>query len=102
MFAIGAYMVLSEWMVRDRSYGALGLRNLLQGVGQTGTQVGLGVLQVHPAGLLLGLGVGRLCGLGGLVSRRGLLRQGRPSRAALRGALRRYRRFPQLRCRRCC
>lgn len=96
VFVLGTYLVLSEWMVRDRSYGALGRRNLLQGVAQVSTQVGLGLVGVRPLGLLLGLGVGRLFALGGLVSRRGLLRQPRPTLAALRAALRRFRRFPLL------
>ena len=94
VFVLGTYDVLSVWMVRDRSYGALGVRNALQGVGQTVTQAGLGLLGTGPIGLLLGLGVGRLCGLGGLLSRGGLLRQPRPSRERLRRALSRYRRFP--------
>ena len=75
VFVLGAYFVVSEWMVRDRRYTALGRRNLLQGVGQAATQIGLGVMQVRPVGLLLGLGVGRLCGLGGLLSGGGLMRQ---------------------------
>lgn len=94
VLAFGTYLVLSEWMVRDRSYGALGRRNLLQGIGQVGTQLGLGLAGVRPLGLLLGLGVGRVVALGGLLSRRGLLRQARPTAAALRAAVRRYRRFP--------
>jgi O-antigen/teichoic acid export membrane protein len=96
VFVLGTYNILSVWMVRDRSYGALGRRNVLQGVGQTATQVGLGLMQVRPVGLLLGIGIGRLCGLGGLLSSRGLLRQSRPSLAALPRTLRRYRRFPLL------
>jgi O-antigen/teichoic acid export membrane protein len=96
VFAMGTYQVLSEWMIRERSYGALGRRNLLQGFGQVGTQVGLGLLDLRPIGLLLGLGVGRLAALGGLLSRRGLLRQPRPDLAAMRDALRRFRRFPLL------
>ncbi len=96
VFVMGTYSVLSAWMVRDRSYGALGRRNLLQGVGQTATQVGLGLMQIRPVGLLLGLGIGRAFGLGGLLSRGGLLRQPRPNRATLPRTLRRYRRFPQL------
>jgi O-antigen/teichoic acid export membrane protein len=96
VLAFGTYLVLSEWMVRDRSYGALGRRNLLQGIGQVGTQLGLGLAGVRPIGLLLGLGVGRLVALGGLLSRRGLLRQPRPTIAAVRAAVRRYRRFPLL------
>lgn len=96
VFVMGSYKVLSTWMVRTRSYGAIGRRNVLQGVGQVATQVALGLLQVRPIGLLLGLAVGRLFGFGGLLTRGGLLRQPRPSRAALRRTLSRYRRFPLL------
>jgi O-antigen/teichoic acid export membrane protein len=96
VLAIGTYLVLSEWMVRDRTYGALGRRNLLQGVGQTATQIGLGLAGVRPLGLLLGLAVSRLVALGGLMSSNGLLRQRRPSLAGMRSALRRFRRFPLL------
>lgn len=96
VFVLGAYSVLSVWMVRERSYGALGRRNVLLGVGQVATQVGLGLMQVRPLGLLLGLGVGRLVGCGGLLSAGGLLRQPLPRRGALRRTLRRYRRFPLL------
>jgi O-antigen/teichoic acid export membrane protein len=60
------------------------------------TQVGLGLAGVRPLGLLLGVGVGRLVALGGLVSRRGLLRQPRPTLAGMRVAVRRFRRFPLL------
>ena len=62
---LGVYMVLSEWMVRDRTYGALGRRNLFQGVGQVVTQVGLGLAGVRPLGLLLGVGVGRALAMSG-------------------------------------
>lgn len=96
VFVLGVYDVLSVWMVRGRSYGALGVRNALQGAGQTATQAGLGLLGIRPIGLLLGLGIGRLCGLGGLLSRGGLLRQPWPRRERLRRALSRYRRFPLL------
>lgn len=96
VFAMGIYIVLSGWMVRERSYGALGWRNVLQGGGQVATQVGLGLMGLRPSGLLIGFGVGRLFGLGGLMSGGGLLRQPPPSFAALRRTLRRYRRFPLL------
>ena len=96
VLVMGVYLVLSEWMVRDRSYAALGWRNVLQGVSQVATQVGLGAAGVRPIGLLLGLGVGRLAGLGGLVSGRGLLRQARPTVAMVRAAFRRFRAFPLL------
>ena len=96
VLALGAYMVLSNWMVRDRSYGALGRRNLLQGVGQVAAQLGLGVIGLRPVGLLLGLGAGRLAALGGLLSPSGLLSQPWPGLSALSGAVRRFRRFPLL------
>ena len=96
VLAMGSYLVLSEWMVRDRSYAALGRRNLFQGIGQVGTQLGLGVAGLRPEGLLLGLGVGRVLALGGLTSRGGLLRQPRPAWADLVVAVRRFRRFPLL------
>jgi O-antigen/teichoic acid export membrane protein len=93
---LGCYAVLSEWMIRGRSYGALGRRNLLQGVGQVGTQAGLGLTGSGSIGLLLGLAVGRLLAIGGLLSRRGLLRQPRPRLSVIRTVLRRFRRFPQM------
>jgi O-antigen/teichoic acid export membrane protein len=96
VLVMGCYLVASEWMVRERSYGALGRRNLLQGVGQVGTQVGLGLAGVRPLGLLLGFAVGRLLAIGGLMGRTGLLRQPPPGFAAVRAAVRRYRRFPLL------
>jgi O-antigen/teichoic acid export membrane protein len=96
VLALGAYTVLSRWMIRDRSYGALGRRNALQGIGQVAPQLGLGLAGAGPIGLLVGLGCGRLVALGGLLSGRGLLRQPWPSMAALRAAVRRYRNFPLL------
>jgi O-antigen/teichoic acid export membrane protein len=96
VMVLGAYRVLSEWMVRDRSYGALGRRNMLQGIGQVAVQVGLGWAGVRPLGLLLGLGVGRLLGIGGLASRGGLLRQPRPRLRNVIGSVRRFRRFPMV------
>lgn len=94
VLAIGTYLLLTEWMVRAQQYGALARRNLLQGVGQVVTQVGLGAAGVRPIGLLLGLGVSRLCGVGGALSQGGLLRRDRPRAAQVWAAVRRYRRFP--------
>jgi O-antigen/teichoic acid export membrane protein len=96
VLVLGCYQVASEWMVRQRSYSAVARRNVLQGVGQVGTQVGLGLAGVRPWGLLLGLPVGRLCGIGGVTGRAGLLRRRVPRPAAIGRALRRYRRFPLL------
>lgn len=90
----GCYFVLSEWIVRRRSYGTLGHRNLVQGIGQVVTQIGLGLLGVRPLGLLLGSAVGRLVGTGGMLSRDGLFRRKRPTFREVADAVRRFRRFP--------
>jgi O-antigen/teichoic acid export membrane protein len=94
VLAIGVYLVFSEWMIRNRSYGRLGRRNLLQGLGQVSTQLGLGLAGVKPLGLLLGLPVGRIFGIGGVAVQGGLLRQPIPKLSAVKAAVRRYRRFP--------
>jgi O-antigen/teichoic acid export membrane protein len=96
ILGIGSYEVFTDWMVRRRSYGALGRRNLLQGLGQVITQLGLGLAGIRPLGLLLGLPAGRFASLGGLASRGGLLRQPRPSFDALRASVCRFRAFPLL------
>ena len=94
VLALGTYFVLTEWMVRAQSFGALASRNLLQGVGQVTTQVGLGLAGSGPTGCCSGLGVGRLCGIGGVLSHGGLLRRRRPRLAEVLAAVSRYRRFP--------
>jgi O-antigen/teichoic acid export membrane protein len=92
--AMGMYAVFSEWMIRERRYGALGQRNFVQGAGQVGTQLGLGLLGARPVGLLLGLTVGRLLSTGSLAFRGQLISQGMPRPAEMWAAVVRYRRFP--------
>jgi O-antigen/teichoic acid export membrane protein len=94
VLVLGVYLVLSEWMVRMRSYGALAKRNLLQGVGQVVAQLGLGAAGVRPVGLLVGLAAGRLLGTGGMLTAGGLLRRRRPRLSAVVAAVRRFHRFP--------
>ncbi|WP_165939688.1 lipopolysaccharide biosynthesis protein [Saccharopolyspora aridisoli] len=94
MFAIGAGQVLAAWMVRTRRYDVLGRRVFAQGVGQVLVSLSLGALAWRPVGILLGLFAGRVAGLGGLVSARGLLHQRRPRWREVRSVLSRYRRFP--------
>src|SRR5690349_3748538 len=96
ILALGSYEVFTDWMVRTRRYGALGRRNLFQGVGQVAVQLGLGLAGVRPAGLLLGLAAGRFASLGGLFAPDGLLRQPRPTLAAVRRSISRFRAFPLL------
>ena len=92
--ALGIAATISAWLVRTQAYGLLGGRNALQGVAQVSTQIGLGLAGAGAPGLLLGLPVGRLFGVGGLLTRGGLLRQRLPTMGAVRAGLSRYRRFP--------
>jgi O-antigen/teichoic acid export membrane protein len=96
VLALGLYEVLSTWMIRRQAYSRLGWRNLFQGIGQLGTQTGLGAAGAGSVGLLLGLAVGRFCALGGMISRDGLLRQPIPGLGRLCDAVRRFRQFPLL------
>ncbi len=93
-FMVAVDQVLLTWMVREKRYRALGLRNGLQGAGQAAGQVGLGWTGWNPVGLLVGWIAGRIAAVGGLFSSGGLLRQGIPTRDGLVQAAVRYRRFP--------
>lgn len=94
-FMVAVDQVFLTWMVREKRYKALALRNALQGAGQAGGQVALGVsAALRPTGLLVGWIIGRVAAIGGLFSAGGLLRQGRPTVAGLTHAAKRYRRFP--------
>lgn len=91
--ATGVTAVMSGWLIRRQAYGPLGRRNGLQGLVQVGVQVGAGLTGVGAPGLLAGVPLGRLCGVGGVMSRQGLLRQ-RFGRRRPWAMLVRYRRFP--------
>lgn len=93
-FMVGVDQVLLTWMVREKRYRALGLRNGLQGVAQSAAQVAFGPTAARSTGLLLGQVIGRIAAVGGLFSSGGLLRQRRPDRRLLRDSIARYRRFP--------
>lgn len=93
-FMVGVDQVLLTWMVREKRYRALGLRNGLQGVGQSAAQLALGETVLRSTGLLIGQVIGRIAAVGGLFSSGGLLRQKRPDRALMRESISRYRRFP--------
>lgn len=93
-FMVGVDQVLLTWMVREKRYRALGLRNGLQGVGQSAAQLALGPTVLRSTGLLIGQVIGRIAAVGGLFSSGGLLRQQRPDRRLMRESISRYRRFP--------
>lgn len=93
-FMIAVDQVLLTWMVREKRYRAVAVRNALQGIGQGVGQVALAWTPLKSVGLLVGWIIGRIAAIGGLFSSGGLLRQGRPTRSEMWDAAVRYRRFP--------
>jgi O-antigen/teichoic acid export membrane protein len=95
----GVYQVLNYWAVRKRAFGRIAQTQLSQGLGMVLTQVGSGLLELGPAGLLLGDVVGRVSGAGTLMTlsfrKDGSLFK-RVSIPRIRWAALRYRRFPLL------
>lgn len=93
---MGAYTLVSSWMVRQRLYGRLAVRNALLGGSQSVSSVILGVVGAAPFGLVSGIAFGRAVAIIGLAPWRELRGTGAalPSRARLRAVASRYRRFP--------
>lgn len=97
--AMGAFLVLNQLTIRQRRYGAVGRRNVLQQAVTVGTQLCAGAAHLRPGGLILGLGLGQAVGAVSLL--RGSQLTGRQARDG-RGPIRlwalasRYRRFPLL------
>ncbi|MGQ9887848.1 MAG: lipopolysaccharide biosynthesis protein [Aggregatilineales bacterium] len=62
VMATGVYQTLNYWALRRRAFVAIGRTKFSQGAGMVIAQLGLGLLQVGPAGLLLGYIVGQSSG----------------------------------------
>lgn len=65
-FGAGAYTIFSLWAIRDNNYRKLGQTKLAQGIMLVVTQITLGILNIKPLGLLLGLFAGHTAGIGTL------------------------------------
>ncbi len=96
---VGGYLVLNQLAIRQRRYGAIGRRNLMQSATMVTTQIVLGAAGLRSGGLILGLGVGQLSGAVSLLRHSGLrgevAKAGR-RRDRIRHNASRYRRFPLL------
>lgn len=66
---VGTYGVFSYWAMRKHAFGGIARTKVNQGLGLVLTQVGLGVLEVGPVGLLLGQIVGKGAGTSTLAAR---------------------------------
>jgi O-antigen/teichoic acid export membrane protein len=99
LVAGGLYLALTGWAVRDRDFKGIATARMGQSVAVAVTQVAAGVAGASSAGLLAGDALGRTAG-GAQLSGRAWRRLGRAlsrtTRARVRWAARRYRRFPLL------
>jgi O-antigen/teichoic acid export membrane protein len=97
LLGAGIYQALSYWAIRMRAFRQIALTKLNQGLGMVLTQIGVGLLQGGPMGLVLGDVVGRVCGSGTLAALALRSERRLPNRIEWRNlskAAFRYRRFP--------
>ena len=93
----GAYQSLNYWAIRKRAFTRIASTKLQQGGGMVVTQIGLGLAQLGPLGLILGQVVGQAAGLTNLA--RSAWRDDHSALIRIRAVrvrwvARRYRRFP--------
>lgn len=94
---LGAYLVLNQLAVRQRAYGAIARRNVLQATATVALQVGLGFAGWGSVGLVLGLIVGQATGVAALAwTLRSVLRDKKLEAPSLRRLASKYRSFPLL------
>lgn len=96
VMATGVYQTLSYWALRQGAFATISHTKFSQGAGMVVAQVGLGLLQVGPAGLLLGHIVGQSSGSTALARLVGSPHQLAAAFrwSTLRQMAARYRRFP--------
>ncbi|MBS1713340.1 MAG: oligosaccharide flippase family protein [Armatimonadetes bacterium] len=90
---LGLYQTFSYWAIRGRGFVDVARTRLVQGIAQSGTQVGLGLLKVGAAGLIVGDVLGRVAG-GASLAVRSLRSVGRPRTADVLETAKAYREFP--------
>lgn len=94
MLAIGSYQNLNYWGIRKKAFKQIARTKVNQGVSGVVAQLGFGLAQLGPLGLILGQIVGQSAGI--LTLGRQLERQDlkQVTRAGIMTALRRYKNFP--------
>ena len=98
VLALGLYQSLSYWAVRKRAYGRIASTRLAQGASSVVVQLGLGLLQFGPVGLIAGQVAGQATGTTSFTSL--AFRDSRAAftgvrLAAMRDVAMRYDRFPK-------
>jgi len=98
VLGLSSYEVLTQWAVREKAFPTIARTGIAKGITQSATQLGLGVGNLAPFGLLLGQLIGQWTGSGSLL--RQAVKNSRPALKAIkpdgmRAAVSRWRRFPQ-------
>ena len=96
-WAMGAYLLMNQYALRERRYAAVARRNLIQAGGTVVLQLALANTFLRDVGLTLGLVIGYALGAVSLFVGSGVtIRRLRASmeRGRLRPVLQRYKRFP--------
>lgn len=92
---LGIYLVLNQLAVRQRAYGAIARRNVLQAITTVALQVGLGVAGWGSVGLVFGLILGQAAGVIALAwTLRGALPLRSSDTQSMRELVSKYRSFP--------
>ncbi|MEM1589728.1 MAG: oligosaccharide flippase family protein [Candidatus Bathyarchaeia archaeon] len=60
---VGSYQVFNYWAIRKQAFGIVAHTKLRQGIGAVATQIGVGLVEPLPLGLLLGQVVGQTAGV---------------------------------------
>ena len=69
VLTIGSYNVFLFWATRKKEFDQVAKTRLEQALGGVGTQIGLGILSVGPAGLIIGQLISQSAGILGLIRR---------------------------------
>lgn len=89
--------ILNFWAIRKKAISSIAKIKLSQGIGQTITQIGLGVFHIGPWGLLVGDAVGRISGTQVLISANDELKKRLTTKYSFKHMLSvaiRYKKFP--------
>lgn len=96
---IGAYQIFAGWAVRKQAYGLVARTKISQALGSVISQIGLGVLNMRPLGLLIGQVIGLASGAVTLIvlflkRNPGILKAVNPKRIWVIAG--RYKKFPAI------
>jgi O-antigen/teichoic acid export membrane protein len=98
LLLVGLYQALNYWAVRKKAFGLISSTKVTQGISSVTVQLGFGLLQFGPLGLIFGHVLKEFAGVGSFIraiqrNDRAVLRQIRLS--SFSAIIKRYQRFPK-------